>query len=301
MTSILDIPGSNALNPFTAIFTSVCTSPSSSATINDTVTHIVALVTACRDPNTKLYELWDALFTAVVTHPESHATLLILVNALAAQPPTQIRLSYTAQFQLSRYLQPDGKLDWSQLPRYHDLWRDTHDVLEAWRDWDGVRASGGQKLDYPVSTYYLRFCKFSAAGLKTAEHGKGHNSLSIWVFYACRNVLERKGPEPRQSKPHRLSSEQLWALDVCIAATWLRDGARALYETDVAFLRKHWTAALDDETQLWPCDRGLTRERWSLWEDRLRGLAIDEAHFEEYTRSIMSEAANVVNELLQSN
>jgi hypothetical protein len=301
MTTILDIPGSNALNPFTGAFTSVCTSPSSSATINATVTHIVALVTACRDPNTKLYELWDAFFTAVVTRPESHPVLLRLLDALAAQPPGQIRLSYTAQSQLSRYLQPDGKLDWSLLPRYHDMWSDTHDVLEAWRDWDGVRASGAQNLDCPVSTYHLRFCEFSAAGLKAAEHGKGHNSLSIWVFYACRNVLEREEPEPRQSKPHRLSSEQLWVLDVRVAATWLRDGARVLWETDVEYLREHWAAALDDETQLWPCNKGLTRGRWSLWEDRLRGLAIDEAHFEEYTRSIMSEAANVVNELLQSN
>jgi hypothetical protein len=300
MTTILDIPGSNGLNAFTAVFTSVCTSSSSSATV-DTVAHIVAVITACRDPNTKLYELWDAFFTAVVTHPESHSTLLILLDALAAQPPTHIRLSYTAQSRLSRYLQPDGKLDWSRLPRYHDLWSDTHDALEAWRDWDGVRASGAQMLGCPVSTYHLRFCEYSAAGLKAAEHGKGHNSLSIWVFYACRNVLERKEPELRQSKPHRLSSERLWALDSRIAATWLRDGARALWETDSEFLRENWAAALDDETQLWPCNKGLIRERWSLWEDRLRALVKDEEHFEEPIRTIMSEAADVIKELLQSN
>jgi hypothetical protein len=299
MKTILN-PDSNTLNPFTTVFTPVCTSSPSSTTVNDTVNHIVTVVTASRYPHTKLYELWDAFFTSVVTYPESHFTLLVIINTLTAQTPTHVRLSYTAKTRLSAYLQPDGKLCWSLLPLYHDLWRDTHDILEASRDWDGVCSSKVQDLDCPVAAKLLRFCEYSAAALKAAKQDRGHNSLSLWVFYACRDVLECKEPEFRQSKPHRLSSEQLWALDVRVAAIWLRDGARALWKTDAEFLRVHWALALDEQTQSWPCDQGLTRKRWLLWEDRLRALAADEKHLGESTKRVMLEAADVVKELLKS-
>jgi hypothetical protein len=299
MTTILD-PGSNTLNPFTTVFTSVCTGSSSNTTVDDAVAHIVAIVTATRYPHTKLYELWDALFTSVVTYSESHSTLLVTFNTLAAHPPTHIRLSYTAKNRLSTYLQSDGKLCWSLLPRYHDLWRDTHDILEASRDWDGVLTSNTQNLSCPVAARFLRFCEYSAAALKAAKHDRGQNSLSLWVFYACRNVLECKEPKLRQTKPHRLSAEQSWALDVRVAAIWLRAGARALWETDADFLREHWTLALDEETQSWPCNEGLTKQRWRLWEDRMRALAADGKRIRESTTTVMLEAADVVKELLQS-
>jgi hypothetical protein len=296
MTTILN-PDSNTLNPFTTVFTSVCTWLSSNTTVDDTVAHIVAVVSVSRYPHTKLYELWDAFFTSVVAYPESHSTLLVMINTLAAQPPTHVRLSYTAKTRLSTYLQPDGKLCWSLLPLYHDLWRDTHDILEASRDW---RSSKAQDWECPVAGKFLRFCEYSAAALKASKQDRGHNSPSLWVFYACRDVLECKEPEPRQTKPNRLSSEQLWALDVRVAAIWLRDGAHALWETDAEFLREHWALALDEETQLWPCNKGLTRQRWLLWEDRMRALAADEKHLDESTTTVMLAAADVVKELLQS-
>jgi hypothetical protein len=299
MITILN-SGSNTLNPFSTVFTSVCTWPSADTTVDDALAHIIATVTAARNPDTKLYELWDAFFTTIVTYPESHSALLVVLNALAAHPPTHIRLSYTAKTRLGTYLQPDGKLCWSLLPRYHDLWRDTHDILESSRDWDGVSASDAQNLDCPVAAKFVHFCEYSAAALKAAKHDRGRNSLSLWVFYACRNVLEYKEPGSRQPNPHRLSSEQLRALDIRVAATWLRDGARALWETDAEFLREHWAVALDEETQFWPCNQGLTRDRWRLWEGRMRALAADGNHLEESTTTVMLEAADIVKELLQS-
>ena len=149
-------------------------------------------------------------------------------------------------------------LHWPALPRFSAQWRDVHDILEAWRDWDGVRASGAgaSTLSSSGGEYYLRFCVFSAALLKeTAGKGEVH---PVWVFYACCHMLEREGPQPRQPKAHRMSPEQLWALDVGIAATWMRDGGRALWETDHEELRQHRAAALDDKTELWPRKVGLT-------------------------------------------
>lgn len=62
----------------------------------------------------------------------------------------------------------------------------------------------------------LRFCSFSAVLLKVV--GGNDQVYSIGVLYACRDTLERKGPGAHQPKAHRLSLEQVWSLDVRIAA-----------------------------------------------------------------------------------
>ncbi|KAJ5972046.1 uncharacterized protein N7479_001964 [Penicillium vulpinum] len=150
-------------------------------------------------------------------------------------------------------MRADGKLQWHTLPLYSVQWRDVHDILEAWRDWDGVRGSGTEDnsthstLGSSADVYFLSV--FSAALLK-ATKGKGEVH-PIWVFYACRDVLERKRPQPRQLKAHMMLPEQVWALDVRVTATRMRDGGRELWEADYEELRRHWAAALDDKTELW--------------------------------------------------
>lgn len=196
---------------------------------------------------------------------------------------------------LRSYTNADGKLHWQSLPRFSAQWRDVHDILEAWRDWDGVRLSGGS-LSGSGDKYYLHFCLFSAMLLKEAK-GKGEIH-PIQVFYSCHNVLERKDPQPREPKPHRMSTEQLWALDVRVAAIWMRDGGRALWETDRDELRRHWGLALDDKTKFWPGEDGLTRERWLLWGERLPALSTDEGKLDEETRVVLGEAAEVVDAIL---
>lgn len=91
-----------------------------------------------------------------------------------------------------------------------------HDILGAWRDWDGVRVETSSSSSSNGSEYYLRFCIFSAALLKEIR-GEKNEVHPVWVFYACREVLE---PKP-------VVSQQLWTLDVRIAATWVRVGGLA--------------------------------------------------------------------------
>lgn len=185
-------------------------------------------------------------------------------------------------------------------------WRDVHDILEAWRDWDGVREYGST-LSSSGSEFFLRFCTFSAKLLK-ATSGKGEVLVHpVWVFYACRDVLERE-PERQSQSPqseaavHRIPQEQVWALDVRVAATWVRDGGGvALWEADHEELRRHWAAALDEMTELWPREDGLTRERWQLWERRLRELSTEERILDGETRAAVAEAAEVVSGLLKGN
>lgn len=308
MTTILDIPGSQPPNPFTEPIQSALTAliSGSGPTLDDTAAHIVATITDSPNPAHALWELWDAFFTAVVTSPgpQAHAPHLALLDALRAQPPSppsRVRAGSDAGRPQRGGTRPGGELRWSALPRFGAQWRDVHDILEAWRDWDGVRASAAESLGAGAGAgeYHRRFCAFSAA-LLGATAGAGGVHL-VWVFHACRNVLEREDPRPARPKPHRMPPEQVWALDVRVAATWVRDGGRALWETEPEELRRHWAAALDKKTELWPREDGLTRERWQLWASRLQLLSTAEAILDQETRAVVTEASKVVEDILQEN
>ncbi|OQE43576.1 hypothetical protein PENCOP_c003G03458 [Penicillium coprophilum] len=302
MTTILDVQGINPPNHFSRPIQAFLTPSnlSSAPAPEETAAQLVNYVTSSSAPAHALWELWDAFFTAVATSPASHDPHLTLIDALHVQPPTE--LNVRARSSLHSYIGPDGKLHWQTLPLFSAQWRDVHDILEAWRDWDGVRSGAGDNstisaLSSSGDEYFLRFCVFSSALLK-ATKGKGEVH-PIWVFYACRDVLEREGPQPRQPKAHRMSSEQLWALDVRIAAIWMRDGGRVLWETDNDELRRHWAAALDDPTELWPRENGLTRDRWRLWGERLRALCT-EGILDKKTRVVVTEASEVVSGILEN-
>lgn len=81
----------------------------------------------------------------------------------------------------------------------------------------------------------------------------------------------------------------------------MRDGGRALWKTDHEELRRHWAAALDDKTEPWPREDGLTRERWRLWGNKLRALSTEEGRLNEETRAVLTEAAEVVEGILEEN
>ncbi|GIC94181.1 DUF3632 domain-containing protein [Aspergillus udagawae] len=306
MTTILDIPGTNPPNPFTIPIQALLTTTNRSSTPDETAGHLVTAVTTSPDPAHSLWQLWDAFFTAVATST-THTPHLALLDALRAQPPTQptnVRAGSDAQRNLRSYISADGNLHWETLPRFSAQWRDVHDILEAWRDWDGVRDSSSPATTPTTvisgAEYFLRFCSFSAALLKTTN-GKG-GVHPVWVFYACRDVLEcERLDRDRQPKPHRIAPEEVWALDVRVAATWVRDGGSALWEADHEELRRHWGAALDEKTQLWPREDGLTRERWQLWERRLRELSAEGEILDGETRAVVAEAADSAGGLLKGN
>ncbi|KAI1762466.1 hypothetical protein GGR53DRAFT_532608 [Hypoxylon sp. FL1150] len=313
MTTILNEPGTNPPNPFTTPIRALLTSSNGHSrapapTPNETAAHLVATVTTSPNPAKALWELWDAFFVTVVTSPPPWDRHFALLDAVRAQPstlPNNVPAGSDAALLLRSYTRPsDGRLHWAELPRFGAQWRDVHDVLEAWRDWDGVRASprGAASASGSGSRgdeYFLHFIDFSTALLEaTGADGEVH---PINVFYACRNVLEREGgPEPREPGAHKIPPEQVWALDVRVAAMWVRDGGEALWGMNLnsGELREHFAATLDYKTELWPREDGLTRERWRLWGERLRVLSTEERNFDEETRAVITEAANVVEDIL---
>lgn len=305
MTTIFDAEGANPPNPFSALIQQALNNPEPTRQ-DEVAAEMVQAVTTSRDPSDALWSLWDAFFKAVATSPtgsDSIALQLGLLDALRAHPPTE-PTSITAGSDEERNLrscthQTDGKLfHWSSLPRFGAQWRDVHDILEAWRDWDGVRGgAGSDKADVAPNKCFLRFIDFSAALLRKTQ---GKCAISpIWVFHSCKEVLEREHPWPCQPRAHRMSPEEVWALDIRVTATWVREGARALWNTDSEELRRHWAAALDEQTDLWPRADGLTEERWRLWGVRLRTLSEEDEKLCEETRAVAKEAARVVEGLLR--
>lgn len=288
-------------------------SPGPVPTPDETAAKITATIHASAEPATDLGELWVELFTAVITSTSSsYAPHIALLKALLAQPPMRpmnaSKGKYSAQNSLLPFLQSDGQLHWSTLPRFGMEWRDEFDALRNRRAQGQEDSPTSVQMDSPTNgvatrdkngtRYYLRFCSFSAALVKIT-HKKGQ-VYPLWVFFECSPVLECKDSRPSAPGDNNLTEEQLWDVDVRAAAIWLRDGGLALWElceTEHEYLREHYARQLDWETELWPGGQGLTRERWCLWEERLRTLSGDEGLSEE-TRTVATEAADVVNSLL---
>ena len=306
MTTILDIPGSNPPNRFSSSIESTVTSTNYSSLAEETAKNIIESINTCSDPAHALWELWDAFFMAVVSYPSSHGAHIALLDAIRAQPPSQpsnVPAESDAKLRLRSYTKVDGRLHWSKLPLFHAQWRDVHDILHEWRDWDGIRdpstndSSTGNRMSSSGDQLYLRFSIFSALLLKSSKDTSA--TQTVWVFYACKDVLEREAPQSYEPKKHKISSEQVWALDVRVAATWVRDGGWSLWNTDHEELREYWAAALDEKTALWPREDGLIRERWQLWKERLWALSTDEASLDQETRTVTQEAYGVIEDILR--
>ena len=263
---------------------------------------IIDTIATSYDAGQAIWELWDAFFIAVTSGPPPYDSHIALLDAIRAQPPSKPKV-----LRLCDGAKHDGQLHWSELPGFDMYWWDAHDILHGRRNWDGTRESGtegdpvGSKLSISGDQLYLRMCIFSAALMK---HGrKTGMGYPMTVFHACRDGLERvhEAPPELESNTHSIPLEQVRALDVRVAAIWLRDGGWALWKQDHKELRKHFAAALDDDvSELWPKDDGLTPERWGLWEKRLWDLSTDEDRLDEETRAVVKEAYEVVKGILDS-
>ncbi|CAN9273543.1 unnamed protein product [Alternaria sp. RS040] len=307
MTTIFNTPGTYPPNTFLPQISATVTSSDYSSLAEETAKHLVEAVTTSSDPSSALWELWTAFFETVISSssPEAHFALL---DSIRAQPPTLPKnLSKTtrdAKEALGSHTEADGKLHWSKLPRFGWEWRHTSDLLHQWRDWTSIQDADFQsgtpnfRSSSTGGQLWLRFVNFSTRLLKRSKEHHAHET--IWVFYTCKNMLEHEKPPSREQNKNRMSAEQVWALDVRVAAIWVRDGAQALWNTDCEELRKDWEAALDEPTDLWPREDGLNRERWKLWEKRLLALSTDEASLDEETRDLVKEAYHVVEDLLSN-
>ncbi|KAI4940371.1 hypothetical protein J4E86_011005 [Alternaria arbusti] len=302
MTSILDIPGTTPPNRFSSLIQEAATSIRYPMLFGNRVEQIIDTIATSYDANQAIWELWDAFFIAVTSCPPPYDSHIALLDAIRAQPPSKPKV-----LRLCREAKHDGQLHWLELPGFDMYWWDAHDLLLGRRNWNGIRDPGteedpfGSTMRIRPDQLYLHMCIFSATLMK---HGRQTGLVyPMTVFYACRYALERvhEAPPELESNTHSIPLEQVQALDIRVAAIWLRNGAWELWNEDHKELRKHFAAALDDDvSELWPKDDGLTPERWGLWEKRLWDLSMDEDRLDEETRAVVKEAYEVVEGILDS-
>ena len=286
MTTMLDTAGNTPPQTFVPSIKAVISDPS---TAPDTAKDIAATVLKAGAPSTALWELWDAFFTSVATAPSSHTALRALLDALRAQPAAPLPTD-AARADLADHLDAVRRLDWARLPRFGWQWRDAHDALRAARD-DAARDVGAK---------FLAFCAFAAAlvarGVEQVE--------PVWAFFACREALEREGPRrwveeaARLGAPtERLRPEETWALDVRVAATWMRGAGKVLVGRVGEGFGEHWARGVAQTTDLWSEKDGFVEGRWKLWVERFESLS-KEGRFDEETRKAAKEAAETARGLL---
>ncbi|KAK5659755.1 hypothetical protein OQA88_966 [Cercophora sp. LCS_1] len=297
MSTIIEAPGTNPPNPFTSIVAPLFSTPDSERNNNRLTTIASSLVTTATtspNPASALWQLWDTILIPTAQSRTTHTPTLSLLRAIASHPPTLPSnidpADPYAAHDLSSHTSPSGHLVWSSLPRFSWSWRDFHDGLEANRD--RFRHGDEKAEQFPT------FAEFSAKFLN--DWGKEGEVHPINVFYACRNALEEGAPEDTQGDDGEgLSKREVWEVDVRVAATWLKFGAHVLWEVETGYLREHFARTLDWGTGLWEEGKGLTKERWALWAERLRGVS-GEGDWDEEVKALMGNAAAVVEGLLAS-
>ena len=286
MTTMLDTAGNAPPQTFVPAIQAVTADPFRTS---DAAADIARTVLAAANPATALWELWDAFFMRVATAPATHGALRALLDALRALPAAALPTDAARQ-DLCDHCSPDGKLDWAHLPRFDWQWRDAHDALQASRD-DRARDVGAK---------FLCFCTFSAALVA----GGTDEVQAVWAFFACREALEREGPrhwEEESQRPfapkERLRPEELWALDVGVAAAWMREAGPILVRRVGEGFGEYWARGVAQKTDLWQERSGFVEGRWKLWVERFESLSA-ETRFDEETRAAAKEAAQTARGLL---
>lgn len=256
---MFDVQESGDVKPFFAEIQLFVRSRDGDATL--TAAHLTKVVAEYKRVDEGIWRLWDSFFISVATTPHSSVQHIALLEAIKAQPQRLAIKGFrdtASSQQNARCDENEVALRWQTLPKFGDQWRDVHDVLEAWRDWNGTRvgSSGSDSQSGSPGDYYLRFCSFSAALLKQASQTSVISP--IWVFYAGRNVLEHEDPRSMHRRSNGISAQQLWDLDVHVTSMWFQEGSSSLWRMCETDLRLDYTDAVDEPTELWPRQDGLT-------------------------------------------
>ncbi|KFA51444.1 hypothetical protein S40293_10685 [Stachybotrys chartarum IBT 40293] len=302
MSSLFQASGRSRANPFDSQIQALIDSNDLPSAIEQTVHSIVTTVTDSARPTGAMQDFMDAFIVPVVTSPASHGPMLALLEALSSQAPTtpgKNILEPSHRKALRIYTRDDGQFHWSTLPGFDWFLGDIQRLLHIHRD--DAPGSGTGNKSIRGDMYYLNFNIFCTTLLRVNQ-GVGYGMDPIYVLYMCKEGLERDNPRVLDVYVQpRLPMQTLRALDVRVAALWVREGASVLWNMDPEILRKNHAAALDEKTYWWPKDDGLTRQRWQLWMERLQFFSKDEYQMDEDTRSAALEAAGVIQKILAEN
>lgn len=85
-----------------------------------------------------------------------------------------------------------------------------------------------------------------------------------------------------------------------MTSLWFQDGSDSLWGLHEADLRTEYAYAIDEPTELWPRQDGLTKVRWELWRARLNTLAQDTDTLWDETKAAAASAVTIIDSLITS-
>jgi Protein of unknown function (DUF3632) len=243
-----------------------------------TASRLTSSVTNSKDVDIALCHAWSLIFSAAALTTDHHQLLIDLLHTIRALPSAKLDNSLsTAEDHASSESHVSSKdsslLIWASLPNFGSQWRDTHDMLYAWR---GGGLSGEKErlandpAAVPLGAQFVNFSAFSAKLLATYP-----DQIDIvWGFLACRDALEMKRESwdttSRAGKARRelLSPAEVFAVDVSAAAQWILHTDASLFTVENSDISDYWAKALEKHTDYWKGAPGFSHERWKLWHQR---------------------------------
>lgn len=140
-----------------------------------------------------------------------------------------------------------------------------------------------------------RFNNFVALSAKLVRGDLDQGGIRELAFFDIRDALETR-IDKRQLPPNCiLSDQQLKAVDIEIAATWILQGQQCILCLRNEDFSPGWEAGLAKKTDLWNGGPGLSAERWKLWADELsRCTGLPSAGAFDETKATALQAAELI-------
>jgi Protein of unknown function (DUF3632) len=243
---------------------------------------LASSVTNSKDVDIALCHVWSLIFSAAALTTDHHHLLIDLLRTICVLPSANLDNSHStpedhAKSESHVTSKDSSQLIWASLPNFGSQWRDTHDMLYAWR---GGGLSGEKErlvndpAAVPLGVQYVNFSAFSA---KLLARFPNHIDI-VWGFLACRDALEMKRESwdktsgAGKARRELLSPAEVFAVDVSAAAQWILHTGTLLFAVKNSDISDYWAKALEKQTDYWEGAPGFSHERWKLWHQRFLEL-----------------------------
>jgi Protein of unknown function (DUF3632) len=264
-TSAQHSAASSALDEF---LSNTLTSAATASSLTSSITH-------SKDVDIALCIVWGLIFDAAALTTDHHQRLIDLLHTIRALPSTTLENSHSttedhATFESHVSSKDSSQLIWASLPNFASQWRDTHDILDAWRG-GGLHGEKERLANDPAAVPLgVQFVNFSAFSARLLAAYPDQMDI-VWGYFACRDALEMKRQRwdttsgTGKTRRELLSPAEVFAVDVSAAAQWILHSGASLFVVDNSEIPDYWAKGLEKQTDYWKGAPGFSHGRWKLW------------------------------------
>jgi Protein of unknown function (DUF3632) len=243
-------------------------------------------ITNSKDVDTAPCEVWSLIFSAAALTTDHHHLLIDLLHTIRALPSATLDNSHSTiedptVFESHISPKDSSQLIWASLPNFASQWRDTYDMLDAWRG-GGLHGEKERLANDPAAVPLgVQFVNFSAFSARLLAAYPDQMDI-VWGFFACRDALEMKRERwdttsgTGKKRRELLSPAEVFSVDVSAAAQWILHSGASLFIVDNSEIPDYWAKGLEKQTDYWKGAAGFSHGRWKLWHQRFIELEKEE-------------------------